>query len=419
MDIKSTTSVEVNTDQGIFFYGFYGPYFELSNFYSPKKLIIDGKVWPTTEHYYQACKFRAEPTSWQSSLDPSRILGKRCPDHLEYMELIRTVISANKAKCLGNQKAYGYSRLWKHDITKELLPDIIKKYPNAKIISTWDTYKIDVMKKAIEAKFTQNNDLLLILLETGDRPLYEHTGRDYFWGNGGNGLGLNMLGKLLMDLRDKHRSTKIIPTKKLTFYNNKVPFQKSNWVLDNLIVGRYPEHKDPKIHELKSIALVTIGVTDIISLIPKDESKRLRSYRETIKKYNKNIRFYDFPIKDRSIDNDMRTIKFVRVLIKSLLDKNKLFYLHCRGGHGRTGILVSILLGLMFNISSNEALNYCQALHFRRWKSNSIDLTKNIVTEEAKRTCHYRCISPQTKSQYSQVRRILGSLIIEKLPAKV
>ena len=222
------TATKIN--MGIFFYSPYGPYFELSNFYPPKKLIIDGKSWPTTEHYYQASKF---------------------PDHPKYMELIRTVKSSNKAKCLGNQKVSGYSRYWKHDVTNDLLIDIVKKSPNIKIMSTWDSFRITVTKKAIEEKFTQNRDrwgrlpttsvesLLKILLDTGNRPIFENTARDTFWGNGGDGSGLNILGKLLMELRTKLRtSTNEITT--LTFYDSEIPFQKSNWVLKNLIVGGYP-----------------------------------------------------------------------------------------------------------------------------------------------------------------------------------
>jgi len=41
------------------------------------------------------------------------------------------------------------------------------------------------------------------LRETGERELIEHTYKDRYWADGGDGGGLNMLGKLLMQLRDK------------------------------------------------------------------------------------------------------------------------------------------------------------------------------------------------------------------------
>ena len=59
------------------------------------------------------------------------------------------------------------------------------------------------MERAIEAKFTQNEDLKTMLIETGDVELCEHTENDKFWADGGGaGKGENMLGKLLMKLRD-------------------------------------------------------------------------------------------------------------------------------------------------------------------------------------------------------------------------
>ncbi|MAZ56127.1 MAG: swarming motility protein YbiA, partial [Flavobacteriales bacterium] len=43
------------------------------------------------------------------------------------------------------------------------------------------------------------------LLSTGDRELVEHTTRDSFWGDGGDGTGANQLGKGLMRIRTQLR----------------------------------------------------------------------------------------------------------------------------------------------------------------------------------------------------------------------
>ena len=65
---------------------------------------------------------------------------------------------------------------------------------------------MDLMKDILYAKFDQNDDLKAILLATGDRELREHTPRDKFWGDGGKkGNGKNMLGKLLMSVREELR----------------------------------------------------------------------------------------------------------------------------------------------------------------------------------------------------------------------
>jgi ribA/ribD-fused uncharacterized protein len=51
------------------------------------------------------------------------------------------------------------------------------------------------MREAVWAKFAQHSDLRRTLLWTGDATIVEHTARDHFWGDGGDGRGRNMLGR--------------------------------------------------------------------------------------------------------------------------------------------------------------------------------------------------------------------------------
>jgi len=44
----------------ILFYGKQDPFYQFSNFYSAP-ISIDSKIWPTTEHYFQAMKFPDDP----------------------------------------------------------------------------------------------------------------------------------------------------------------------------------------------------------------------------------------------------------------------------------------------------------------------------------------------------------------------
>ena len=75
----------------------------------------------------------------------------------------------------------------------------------------WEQVKEDVMYKALQAKFSQHNDLRKLLLDTGERTLIEHSPHDSYWGDGGDGSGKNKLGELLMKLRDEVRSKKKEP----------------------------------------------------------------------------------------------------------------------------------------------------------------------------------------------------------------
>ena len=67
----------------------------------------------------------------------------------------------------------------------------------------WEEVKYDIMYEICLAKFTQNEDLKLKLLATGDEHLEEgNTWGDTIWGTV-NGQGQNNLGKILMRIREK------------------------------------------------------------------------------------------------------------------------------------------------------------------------------------------------------------------------
>jgi ribA/ribD-fused uncharacterized protein len=70
----------------------------------------------------------------------------------------------------------------------------------------WESIKETVMLEALRAKFTQHAALHALLLSTGDALLVEHTTNDAYWGDGGDGSGLNRLGALLVQVRDELRA---------------------------------------------------------------------------------------------------------------------------------------------------------------------------------------------------------------------
>jgi predicted NAD-dependent protein-ADP-ribosyltransferase YbiA (DUF1768 family) len=74
-------------------------------------------------------------------------------------------------------------------------PDDIKEHNR-----DWEEHKIEYMYKVLEYKFLQHPELRLNLMNTGLRPLIKIS-QDAFWGDGGNGQGRNVHGKLLNKLR--------------------------------------------------------------------------------------------------------------------------------------------------------------------------------------------------------------------------
>jgi ribA/ribD-fused uncharacterized protein len=67
----------------------------------------------------------------------------------------------------------------------------------------WENIKLSVMEELLRDKFSRHDALADKLVATGNQELIEgNHWHDTFWGVC-NGIGENMLGKLLMDLRDE------------------------------------------------------------------------------------------------------------------------------------------------------------------------------------------------------------------------
>lgn len=140
------------------FYSVADEYGEFSNF-AAYPIKIGKKTWPTTEHYFQAMKFKEKSEQ----------------------EKIRKANSPMLAARMGRDR---------------------KK---RKLRRDWESAKGNVMREAVTAKFTQHDELRELLLATGDAKIVEHTANDDYWGDGGDGKGRNMLGRILMDVRAKLR----------------------------------------------------------------------------------------------------------------------------------------------------------------------------------------------------------------------
>jgi ribA/ribD-fused uncharacterized protein len=126
-----------------------------SNF-SKHPIFLDGQHWKTSEHYFQAQKFENK----KDRLDVQR------------------------AKTPGEAARIGRDR-------------------NRELKSDWEEIKDDVMRKAVRAKIMQHPQVKETLLSTNDAIIIEHTKNDSYWADGGDGSGKNMLGKILMEIRDE------------------------------------------------------------------------------------------------------------------------------------------------------------------------------------------------------------------------
>ena len=82
--------------------------------------------------------------------------------------------------------------------------------------------------------------------------------------------------------------------------------------------------------------------------------------------YKCNVHYVNYPITDGYIPDN--TDEF-RVFVEELniaLDKGEKLYIHCRGGHGRSGVVVACILRLRLGIDSSEALKLTRDFHQKR-----------------------------------------------------
>ncbi len=132
------------------------PGYEFTNFYTLKTpLLIDGKLWKTSEHYFQAMKF---------------------PHNKGLQDEIGLCATPGEAFKLAKEN-------------------------NSQKRDDWETVKEDIMLTALREKFKAGTDLAQVLLDTGNAHLIEDSPVDYYWGIGAYRTGYNRLGVLLMRVR--------------------------------------------------------------------------------------------------------------------------------------------------------------------------------------------------------------------------
>lgn len=138
--------------------GFYEREFYCFSNFSSFSVKWKGKLWPTSEHAYQA----------------SRFMGK----NIKIVNKIQKATSADDAY-----------RIAKNNLGEEF--------------RTYTSNDIAIMEDIIRQKLRQNPYVMHKLLQTGKRKIIEDSPKDSFWGWGSKRDGRNELGKIWMKLRDE------------------------------------------------------------------------------------------------------------------------------------------------------------------------------------------------------------------------
>jgi protein-tyrosine phosphatase len=139
--------------------------------------------------------------------------------------------------------------------------------------------------------------------------------------------------------------------------------------------------------------LEDIGVRYFVNLTHPDESK--------ITNYTTNYNYISYPIIDRSIPEDnLDFSRFIYTLCNliSVLKEGEKIYIHCKGGHGRSGLVVACITTKFFNISPDTALKHTTKCHSKR---------------QIMRDSWRRIGSPQTPQQKEFVKTVCGIIKIK------
>lgn len=156
------------------------------------------------------------------------------------------------------------------------------------------------------------------------------------------------------------------------------------FIEDKALFGGYPSSQE-------IINLENFGVRWFINLTYENE-KYITPYTT---KYNK----IDYPIKDKDIPSNRDEYnKFVDDLIRIIenLKKDEKIYIHCKGGIGRSGLVVASILCKLYKYSPYQSIKL----------TNNFHMQKNI--EERWK----RITSPQTKIQKNFIYTLFNKRIL-------
>ena len=154
-------------------------------------------------------------------------------------------------------------------------------------------------------------------------------------------------------------------------------------VNDDIYFGKYPCNE----------VLQTLKELNIKTIVD------LTHFTDNLNKYEvpEGMNRIVFPIVDMSIEKDKETVAFI-ILLRDILKDGKM-YIHCKGGHGRSGLITSLLYGYTYNISGDKCLTVIKEAHSKR---------KTMHPKMRKMG------SPQMKSQKKQVLKLLCPYLIEE-----
>lgn len=131
------------------------------------------------------------------------------------------------------------------------------------------------------------------------------------------------------------------------------PTNSTNWLVPGyLIIGSHPDDDE-------AFALVNAGVTTFVSLIGEYSTEQYlkRKYPQALAAENRPASYIHFPITDFHAPNVQKLMALVLELKRRIIERECIF-VHCRGGHGRTGTVVIALISTLFGVTVDHASEF-------------------------------------------------------------
>jgi len=196
------------------------------------------------------------------------------------------------------------------------------------------------------------------------------------------------------------------------------PTYESNWIIPkvegstfgSLCVGSYPEMRKGYL-----VKLIAAGCNTFVCL--NDEYGTTDKYGDYYEPYATNSpvihpnRFIHKKIKDMGVGSD-EDLEEVATTVAERIKRGENVYLHCAGGHGRTGSYTAMSLHKLFpELSSSEIFEYIQFAHDQRDGNicgTSMWTKKMLMDPWAHHFKPGQVPSPQTLDQRNQVRSLFG-----------
>lgn len=169
----------------------------------------------------------------------------------------------------------------------------------------------------------------------------------------------------------------------------------SNWIIPKKIMcGPYPYcdgiNFDEKSGLDNMLNLLKDGVDTFVCLCMElpDTTKEFegqishpyfpnyKHYTNLLNKIKPNCTFIYIPIADGNCPKPKELLAHLSLLLK-LYNDNKVMYIHCAGGHGRTNIYTSLLINILYGLEPEKAIDYVFSMRMnRRMKDKKLEIYK-------------------------------------------